>query len=523
MLAINRWQANTPPKADASTTALRAELPTALVTDSAHGPRIVAVNKVAADAGIAPATRLADARGLCPGLNAVAHDSDGDRLWIEQCVLWAQRWGPLTALDGPDALLVDISGAAHLFGGEASVCGHVVTALAQQGFDACTGIAATPGAAWAMSHYARPSARAGGTIIAEDGDPLDWLGPLPVAALRLATDTLLLLRRLGIKRIADLVTIDRNALARRFRNRRTADSNPLIRLDQLLGRTPEPLLPAIHVAMPLVQHRLAEPLLHRSLLDRVITDLAVELANILEAQRLGARRVHLRAWRIDGDRIERQIELASATRDNLHFLRLLAPRLDDIDAGFGIDQVQLLCPWAEPLAMAQAELAPGGAPDQNMSGKSIGGTRINAFVDRVVARLGAQAISRPVAHASHLPERSQRFIPPLAPAQSVQTSLPLYERPLKLLDRAEPISVLYATPEGLPRRFRWRGKVHDIVRVEGPERIAPEWWREKSTARLRDYYRIESGGGARYWIYRHGSLRDGRGGLPDWFLQGLFA
>ena len=160
--------------------------------------------------------------------------------------------------------------------------------------------------------------------------------------------------------------------------------------------------------------------------------------------------------------------------------------------------------------MAQADLA----------GDTVRGTTLNAFVDRIIARLVHDAITRPVAYASHMPERSQRWVAPLAVTKSAQPILPLYGRPLKLLDQPEPISVLYATPEGLPRNFRWRGKVHEIVQVEGPERIALEWWREKSTARLRDYYRIEDQAGARYWIYRHGSLRDGRGGLPTGICKG---
>ena len=95
-------------------------------------------------------------------------------------------------------------------------------------------------------------------------------------------------------------------------------------------------------------------------------------------------------------------------------------------------------------------------------------------------------------------------------------------RPQRLLDRPEAIAVVYATPEGMPRRFVWRRGVHDIVRVEGPERISPEWWRERSTARLRDYYRVEDEAGRRYWIYREGLFGDGRGGVPNWYLHGLF-
>ena len=147
-------------------------------------------------------------------------------------------------------------------------------------------------------------------------------------------------------------------------------------------------------------------------------------------------------------------------------------------------------------------------------------------------RLGARAVSRPVLHPSHIPERAQRWEslsgavgpsgPPLQhrPAPARERG---QERPLKVLDRAEPIAVLYASPDGVPQRFRWRGNVREVCRVEGPERIAPEWWRERSTARLRDYYRIEDEAGRRYWIYRQGTLGDGRGGVPDWFLQGLYA
>ena len=111
---------------------------------------------------------------------------------------------------------------------------------------------------------------------------------------------------------------------------------------------------------------------------------------------------------------------------------------------------------------------------------------------------------------------------PLDAQPAVQGELRFHQRPLKLFDRPEVISVLYATPDGYPKAFRWRGEVHEVTRVEGPERIAPEWWRERSTVRLRDYYRIEDEKGCRYWIYRHGLSGDGRGDLPLWYLHGTY-
>jgi protein ImuB len=204
--------------------------------------------------------------------------------------------------------------------------------------------------------------------------------------------------------------------------------------------------------------------------------------------------------------------MAAASRDPTHICRLLAARLDDLDAGFGIELIRLRAPWTQSLALAQQDFE--AATDDK-------GTSLAACIDRIGVRLGEQAIRRPVAYASHLPERAQRWRPPLEPAQATQGELAFHQRPLKLLDRPERIAVLYATPDGLPRRFRWRGGLHEVARAEGPERIAPEWWRERGSARVRDYYRIEDDQGRRYWVYRLGLAGDGRGGPPEWFLQGL--
>ena len=340
------------------------------------------------------------------------------------------------------------------------------------------------------------------------------LNDLPVAALRLDPATQLVLRRLGLKRVGELSGVARDALARRFRNVRAPAANPLVRLDQLLGRVPEPLLPVLAKPTPLVQRRLVEPIRHRSLLDRVVEDLAGDLVRNLEAQALGARRLELGLWKVDGEVLVRKLELAEASRDALHLVRLFAARLDDLDAGFGIELARLSAPWCEPVALSQRDFETAAEAH---------GTSLAACIDRLSVRLGAGAVRRPELYASHWPERAQRWVAPLEPARERQESLAFHARPLKLLDRAEPIVVIHASPDGLPRRFRWRGTVHEVARAEGPERIAPEWWRERGSARLRDYYRVEDGEGRRYWIYRQGIAGDGRGDTPNWFLQGLYA
>ena len=545
-LAIDRWRLRSglaPGEgADAE--------PTVLITETAHGPRIDAANAAGLAAGARSGMMLADARAVCSRLKVAPSDPAGDRAFLEKLAVWAQRWGPWSALDEPDGLLIDVTSVAHLFGGEARLLADAKKKFAERGLAARLAIAPTAGAAWALSHYgpdgsilpppagegdhtkcgggdsrssaafaasplhqpaAGPPPRAGEDIAAR-------LSSLPVAALRLDLDVLTVLRRLGLKRIGDMIGRfedhrGRDALHRRFR-RKMPSANPLVRLDQLLGKVPEPLLPVVPTTMPLVQRRLMEPIRHRDLLDQVLTDLAADMACELERRGQGARRLELGLWRVDGEVVVRGLELASATRETAHIARLFAARLDDVDAGFGIECVRLRASWAEPLAVPQADIE---------AKAEVQGTSLAVCIDRLTVRLGAHAVQKPVPYASHLPERAQRWQPPLEPKTASQGGFAFHARPLKLLDRAEKIAMVYATPDGYPQRFRWRGELHEVTRVEGPERIAPEWWREKGSTRLRDYYRIEDQAGRRYWIYRLGIAGDGRGGPPDWFLQGLCA
>lgn len=494
-LAIDRWQLAEGPRSD----------PVALISEGAHGPRITAINAAAREAGVRPGTMLTDARALCPELAAAPADPAGDLALLEKLALWAQRWGPWSALDPPDGLLVDVSGVAHLFGGEHALLADASKQLAARGLTARLAVAPTAGAAWALAHYGPERA------VFDPGDSLD---ELPVAALRLDPATLLVLRRLGLKRVGELSGVARDALARRFRSVRAPAANPLVRLDQLTGKVPEPLLPVLAAPPPLVQRRLIEPIRHRALLDQVLGDLADDMVRVLEGQALGARRLELALWKVDGEVVQRRLELAAATRAAAHVTRLFAAKLDDVDAGFGIELARLTASWCEPLALSQRDFEAAAEAH---------GTSLAACIDRLSVRLGAGAIRRPEPVLSHWPERAQLWLAPLDPGRAAQESLALHVRPLKLLDRPELIAVIHASPDGLPRRFRWRGALHEVTRAEGPERIAPEWWRERGAARLRDYYRVEDAAGRRYWIYRHGHAADGRGGTPEWYLQGLCA
>ena len=483
---------------------------------------IEAVNAAATAAGVKPSARFADARAICPELQSVPHDPQADAALLERLTAWSRRWGPWTALDGADGLLVDTSGAAHLFGGEAQAIAQMLRSISAIGYSVNAAMAPTAAAAWALARYA-----SSGVYLT---DLPAALAPLPVAALRLDAATVLLLKRLGLKTIGDLLAVPREGLVRRFRNRRDPAANPLIRLDQALGGAHEAIPALESEPVQRAATRVAEPILHVAILLPVLETLSQRLAASLRQRHRGARRLGFEAFRIDGHVARLEAELARPTRDPAHMVKLFAERLEGLEAGFGFDAFALTALWHEALDAAQPDL----------SGEVAGDALLASMIDRLVVRLGRRNVRVPQPRESHMPERSVRWVsavdmassprprPETAPARlnakaPHQLALPFHQRPLRLLDNPEPISVLYITPEGVPRRFTWRRVQHEVIKVEGPERIAPEWWREKGTARLRDYYRVEDAAGARYWIYRGGLIGDGRGGAPDWYLHGLFA
>lgn len=475
----------------------------ALVVEAAHGQLIHAVTDAAAASGARPGMRLTDARTLDPGLLAEPADPAGDAVLLKRMARWAGCWSPLVEVDGDDGLRLDVSGVAHLFGGEEALIADMEARFAKLGLTARAAIAPTAAAAWALARFAPciVTAEELGTALA----------PLPVAALRLETRAAQILHRLGLKTIGQLATIPRKSLQRRFRE---AD-NPLHALDRALGRRDEPLTAAPHEPPPRALVHLAEPATHAEAGVQALDRLVPELARQLERRRLGARRLHLAGYRVDGSVAGIGVATAIPSRERKHLQRLLKDKAATLDPEFGFDAFALTASWCEPLGAAQDSLVE--EPD--------GAGEVAKLVDRLSVKLGPEKVRRPAPVESHVPERASGWQSAVSSLRGGTVELlrrAMTARPHHLLDRPEAIAVVYATPEGLPRRFVWRRVVHDIALVEGPERIAPEWWRERSSARLRDYYRVEDKDGRRYWIFREGLAGDGRGGAPEWYLHGLF-
>ncbi len=469
-----------------------------LVICRTEGPRLViaAACVRATRLGLRPGMAVAQAQAMQPGLRVVRETPEQDQAALNKVAAWCLRYTPLTRAVPPDGVWLDLTGCAHLHGGESALLSDLAARLSRAGLHNRIALADTPGAAHALAHYgAQP------LTIAPPGDQQALLA-LPVAALRIGDEAAALLRRLGLRRIGDLAALPRAPLARRLGTAVT------LRLDQALGRVDEPITPQASPAE--IAHRLCfvEPLLTADALAAGIRMLAAALCPLLEARGLGARRLALCFERVDNSRQVQLVSLAGASRDGRHIARLFEERLEQVDPGDGIEAIALSAAIAETLTSDQQ-----GEPD------------VAPLIDRLANRLGTNRLWRPAPVQSDVPERAVR---PVAPIQTQRTDCtlawpPSLPRPIRLFDPPVPVQTLTALPDQPPSFFIWRRHRHQVRRADGPERIAGEWWRRPGELlAVRDYFRLEDETGRRFWLFRRGDGEDAQTGDLSWFLHGLF-
>ncbi len=458
--------------------------------------------------GLAPDMTLADARAQVPQLDAWPHDPEADRAFLGHLLEGFGRFSPMVAGDDPHGLMLDVTGCAHLFGGEAGLM-QAVNALARRlGLETRCALARTPQAARALARFGRP-----GVIVAE-GEGRAAVRRLPVAALELPPSEIQALRRAGLKTIGDVDDRARASLAARF------GQDFSTRLDRVLGLEDARITP-VRAPAPVVADRLLmEPLTTTEPLETVIVDLLAEVTADLETRLSGARRFCLTVFRVDGHVRRIGLGVARPTRDVRSLARLFRERLaaltTPLDPGFGIDHLRMEALDLQRLAPVQVDL------DTTTEGAEA----LDALIDRLAARLGSAAVSRLRPANSHLPEQASRQIPAASCGERDATPWPEQDpqspplRPLHLFDPPQPVEVMSPVPDGPPVRFKWRRVTHRVVSAEGPERIEGEWWR-RTGGRVRDYYRVEDEEGRRFWLFRAGHF--GELPPPRWYVHGLFA
>ncbi len=507
------------PQAKTSCKPVDPERPFVLVVAGAGGPRIAALNEAAEAAGLAAGEPLADARAKADVLQLRAVDAAADDAALRRLALWATRYTPTASPlcgdfwsedNGADGVFLDVEGASHLFGGEESLIADLAARLHRFGLAARLAVADTPGAAWAASRFHRSP-----LLVLPSGREAAVLADMPIAALRLSSETRIALRRLGFKTVGALIDKPRAPFAARFA------AELLRRLDQALGRVDEPLVP---IVAPPVYHSLQyliEPIVTAAAVVVRASRLMQNLVHVLIRDDAGARGLRLCLYRVDGAVETIDIGLAAPTRSVAHVARLIALKLEALaameDAGFGFEAIGLAVTCAEPMPARQTEFTATAEQGDRAE-------RCAALIDALRQRLGPASVRRFAPVASHLPERAE-ILPPVDGEVSAwpapEDERPL-ARPLLLLPRAEPAEVTALVPDGPPRRFSWRGTTYDVAGSQGPERIGAEWWRQRTPEPTRDYYLVEDLAGHRFWLYREG-LYGRETHAARWFVQGLFA
>ena len=502
-----------------------------LVTSIREGNKVLiaAVSSAARAVGLQPGMAVTQARAQVPGLDIQPADIEGDRADLRRLAIAAARhWSPIVALSGDDGLFLDITGAAHLFGGEEAMARRILRLLARLGVNGRIAVADTAGAAWALARYARLS----GDRLSRDGVAIcpptthpHALVPLPVAALRCDAGAIELLKRLGVDTIGQLLAMPRAPLARRF------GAALVARLDQAAGWVSEPLDPVVPPETIAIVQRFAEPIATAEAIEHWLAFLMPRLVTALAEAGLGARVVELVADRIDGVPQRLRIGLARPSRDAPHLLRLIVRRIEEIAPGFGVDALTLHVRRADPLEPEPFEERLEDRPPD-----------LAPLVDALANRIGETRLWRAWPVESEVPERSVEAVPPLDTPGQQSARLKLddvrqldrspelhpwhhrWPRPVRLLRRPELLDhVIAELPDHPPRRFTWRGQAHKVVRADGPERVSGEWWKRASEQHsVRDYFRVEDEAGQRFWLFRRGDGERGESGDLSWFMHGAF-
>jgi protein ImuB len=491
--------------------------PCIVVSRQNNALQIFAMDDAAARLGLEIGLPLANARAICPRLKVFDADEAADARALNAIAEWCDRFTPLVALDSPHGLFLDITGCVHLFGGEAAMMRLLCDALTAQGFAVSAAIAGTSVCARTLTRQVH------GRII-RGGEEADAVKPLPVSALGAGEAIVTGLRRAGLKTIGEVASRARHEITARF----GAGFTTL--LEQALGESDAPISPRKPLPDYIVEKRFAEPVATEAVIAATLSGLAGMLVAAMAQQGKGARQLEARFFRTDGAVRTIVVDTGQPVTRAEVIDRLFRERLDalsdPLDPGFGFDLIRLASSRTEIVVQQQRDLDAHARDNDELA----------ALIDRIAARIGGRRVVVHLPQDTHIPEHAVRAAPAqhhLAAAEQAVWPAPVEGepplRPLRLFERPEQIKVVAQVPDGPPARFVWRRATHAVVRAEGPERVAMEWWRAGGKMLTRDYFRVEDEAGLRFWLYRDGlydreiAQEEGRAVQPNWFMHGLFA
>lgn len=469
-----------------------------VLSSPSHGRMVItAANALAQAQGINAGIVVADARAIIPSLQ-VLDDKPGltDKL-LNRIGEWCIRFAPFVSIDPPDGLILDVTGCSHLWGGDTFYLAEISKRLKVRGYSVRAAMADSIGAAWAIARFGNKS------VIIESGQHTEALLPLPPAALRLDVETIERLEKLGLRQIKDFIGMPRSALRRRF------GLQLIQKLNQALGQEEEVIQP-IQPIEP-YQERLPclEPIVTLTGIEIALQRLLDTLCHRLQQEQKGIRIVCFKCYRADGKIEQVEIGTIHPSYNVNHLFKLFETKLSTIQPEPGIE-----------LFVVEARKVEAHSPLQEKLWNTTCGLDdigLSELLDRIAGKVGANHIHRYLPDEHYWPERS------IKPASSLnEKSITTWRldrpRPIQLLSNPERIEVTAPIPDYPPMLFRYKGKLHKIIRADGPERIEQEWWLQEG--RHRDYYSVEDEDGYRYWLFRAGHYSDKS---YQWFIHGFFA
>ncbi|HMG89937.1 MAG TPA: DNA polymerase Y family protein [Chryseolinea sp.] len=465
---------------------------------SSHGRMVItAANTLAEREGIGRGMVLADAKAIVPDLQVLDDIPDLPEKLLTRLALWCIRFSPFVAIDPPEGLFLDVSGCTHLWGGDLAYLADIEKKLNLRGYEVRVAIADTLGVAWGMARYGKQP------LAVPPGDHFEAMLPLPPEALRLEPETVERLNKLGLRQISQFIRMPRTTLRRRF------GPHCIMRMDMALGQEIEILAPVVPPEP--YQDRLPclEPIITAIGIEIALRQLLETLCIRLQQEQKGLRAAIFKCYRVDGKIESITIGTHRPSFSVAHLFKLFEIKLSTIEPALGIELFVLEAPQVEEYLPEQKKMweAGGGLEDIQLS----------ELVDRLTGKLGNEAIHRFIPEEHHWPERS--YSPTATLHEEPTTAWPLDKpRPLHLLPKPERIEVTTPIPDYPPMLFRHKGKLHMILKADGPERIEQEWWLQQG--QHRDYYRVEDEDGNRYWLFRLGHYDDK---VFKWFLHGYFA
>ena len=482
------------------------------VRDSRQRQLVVACSSKARSLGVRDNMSLADATAIVEGEQpfTIPHDATADREELIVLADWCNQFTPAVSVEWPDGLCLQVDAVTHIYGDESTLVDHVAKRFYSRGYQPRLAIADTPSAAWALAHFASaPSTIVG---VAQ----MQPLFELPVAALRLSEATLQKLDRLGIHRIRQLAELPRKSLPSRI------GQEALHRLDYLTGDKVES--PSKYTPLPAFEQQwlFDQATNHPETVEHVIHLLLGRLAEKLRRHRKGATRLAILLDCTGNSRVRIDVGLYRPSADAQRFFNLVQMQLETAKLPAAIECITAVAEETETIVQLQQSLL-----DRDSDGNQ---RELAHLVERLNSRLAADCVVRAVLVDDLQPDKSFCY-QPLTPVNEPRaTSSRNREelghicsdspdsltfgssRPLQMFIPPLDIDVIAVVPNGPPVHFHYEGE-HRVARCWGPDRLETAWWRGASVKR--DYYRVETESGSRFWLFRR--LDDGQ-----WFLHGCF-